>query len=441
MRGAPHRQCYSVSLPLVRHQFPDWAQGLFEPCRYKVLHGGRGSGKSWAIARALLIESGRRPLRVLCTREVQKSIRDSVHRLLADQIELLGVSGFYEILDTEIRGRNGSLFVFSGLSALTVESIKSYEGIDRVWVEEAQSVSDRSWNVLIPTIRKDGSEIWVSFNPQLETDPTYRRFVKSAPSGTWRAEVNWDRNPWFGDVLEAERLHAQRTLKSYEYAHIWEGACLPAVEGAIYADEVAQVERERRVVPMTADPLLMAHTVWDLGWNDSMAIIVVQRAASEVRIIDYIEDSHRTLPSYVEQLHGMRLNWATDWLPHDGFATRHQTGRSDDQVLEALQRKPAMIPRAEVEKGIRAARMLFPRVWFNEQSDGVQLLLEHLRRYRRNVTASTGEPGAPRHDEHSHGADAFRGLALVADQLTNAAPKRRETDEDEFGSGGLTFVG
>ena len=145
-------------------EFPDKLEFLFKPARYKVLHGGRGSAKSWGIARALLIQAAQRPLRVLCTREVQKSIKDSVHRLLSDQIQALGLGWFYEILETEIRGPNGSLFLFAGLAQHTVESIKSYEGVDRVWIEEAQVVTKRSWDVLLPTIRKEGSEVWLSLN-------------------------------------------------------------------------------------------------------------------------------------------------------------------------------------------------------------------------------------------------------------------------------------
>lgn len=156
-------------------QFPAKLEFLFKPARYKVAHGGRGSAKSWGFARALLILAAQKPLRILCTREVQKSIKDSVHRLLSDQIQAMGLGHLYQVLETEIRGANGSLFVFAGLAQHTVESIKSFEGVDIVWVEEAQAVSKRSWDVLIPTIRKPGSEIWISFNPLLETDETYQR--------------------------------------------------------------------------------------------------------------------------------------------------------------------------------------------------------------------------------------------------------------------------
>ena len=158
----------------IKAQFPEILKFLSEPYRYKILFGGRGSGKSWGVARELLIQGAMRqnPLRILCAREIQRSIKQSVHQLLSDQIQELGLGGFYDVLENEIRGRNGTKFSFTGLANNTVESIKSYEGVDRVWIEEAQTVSKKSWDILIPTIRKPGSEIWVTFNPSLDTDDT-----------------------------------------------------------------------------------------------------------------------------------------------------------------------------------------------------------------------------------------------------------------------------
>ena len=166
----------------IRAQFPAKLRGLMLPRRYKILYGGRGGAKSWGVARALLLLAAQSPLRVLCAREIQKSMKDSVHRLLKDQIEALGLSDEYDVFDTEIRGKNGSLFLFTGLQSHTVDSIKSFEGVDRVWVEEGHGVSAKSWNTLIPTIRKENSEIWVTLNPDMDTDDTYIRFL---PSQIW----------------------------------------------------------------------------------------------------------------------------------------------------------------------------------------------------------------------------------------------------------------
>lgn len=403
-------------------EFPAKLKPLFTPSRYKFIRGGRGSGKSWGVARALLIQGAQSPQRILCTREVQKSIKQSVHQLLRDQIKALGLEDFYRVLETEIRGLNGTLILFNGLSDLTADSIKSFEGCTRVWIEEAHTITKRSLTILIPTIRAAGSEIWATYNPELESDEIHQMAVVNPPPDTISIEMNYHDNPWFPAVLEQERLHAKCTMAEADYMHVWEGRCKPAVEGAIYFNEVAQAEAAGRLGRVPYDPLLKAHAIWDLGFADSMAIIIAQRAASEIRIIDYIEDTQRPLPEYVQQLQGRPFNWGKDYLPHDGFARRHQTGKTDSEVLEALGRRVERTPNTDVEAGIRQARIIFPRIWFNTDSEGVKRLVECLKRYRRNVSLKTGEPGNPLHDEYSHGADAFRYLCLVADQLSNSAP-------------------
>ena len=400
-------------------RFPPKLEFLRHPHRYKVAYGGRGGTKSWGYARQLLIDGYDRPLRILCAREVQKSIRDSVHQLLCDQIEELRLTGHYEILANEIRGANGSSFLFAGLSDLTVESIKSFEGVDRCWVEEARNVSKRSWNILIPTIRRDGSEIWVSFNPELDTDETYQRFVVDPPKDAVVVKLTYRDNPWFPPVLEAERL-AMLERDPLEYDNVWEGNCRPAVAGAIYAPEMAKVESERRVSAVPYDPKFKVHVVCDLGFNDAMAIVLVQRHLSEVRVIDYIEDTHRTLDSYSAQLRNMNLNWGTLWLPHDA---KHKTlaghGLSVQDQMRRFGWTTGIVPEVGVEPGIKVARGVLGRCYFNATK--TTRLRECLKRYRRNVPSTTGEPTGPVHDEFSHGADAFRYMAIVADKMLNDA--------------------
>lgn len=399
-------------------KFPKKLRYLFEPSRYKVARGGRGSGKSWGFARALLIRGVQRQERVLCAREVQKSIQQSVHQLLKDQIAALDLGAFYEVLATEIRGRNGTQFFFSGLSDQTAESLKSFEGVDTCWVEEAQAVTKKSWDILIPTIRKPGSEIWITYNPQLESDETHQRFTIKPPPGCANVELNYSDNPYFPEVLEAERRHAKASMKAEEYNHIWEGKCKPAVEGAIYFDEMATA----KVREVPHDASLKTHVVWDLGFNDSMALILAQKVASEVRVVAYIEGSQRTLADYSAQLKELRLdgqpmNWGTCFLPHDGFATRHQTGRDDASVLKGLGWTVKKVPMTDVETGIKRAREVFPRVYFNKER--TERLVECLKRYRRHVSNATGEPGNPVHDEYSHAADAFRYLAMSVEEMSN----------------------
>lgn len=394
--------------------FPEKLRPLFRRARYKAAHGGRGSAKSWGFARALLIQAAQTPLRVLCTREIQKSIKDSVHRLLNDQIQALGLGAFYEVLETEIRGRNGSMFLFAGLAQHTVESIKSFEGVDRAWIEEAQVVTKRSWDILTPTIRKDNSEIWLSLNPDMETDETYQRFVVNPPTDAIVIQMNWRDNPWFPEVLEKER---QETLRRDpdNYDNIWEGVPKRVSEGAIYRLEVDRMYADKRVRRLPYDPLLPVDTVWDLGWNDSMSIGMFQRSSSEVRCIDYIEDSHHTLDWYVAQLEKRDFRWGKDFIPHDGRAKDFKTGKSTEEMLKAMSRRPHVLPADGVEEGIKAARMMFPRVYIDE--DKCARLLECLKRYRRAINQATHEPGAPLHDEFSHGADMWRYAAMSVELM------------------------
>jgi phage terminase large subunit len=402
----------------VEARFPAKCRPLFQPARYKILHGGRGSAKSWSIARALLIQAAQRPLRVLCTREVQRSLRDSVHKLLCDQIHALGLGAFYDPQQAVIRAKNGSEFVFSGLLEHTIDSIKSFEGADIVWIEEGHAVSERSLRILIPTIRKTGSEIWVSMNPELDTDPAYVQFVLTPPPGAVVIELNWRDNPWFGETeLAAERLRDQARMPKHEYDHVWEGKCLPAISGAIYSDEVAALIAGKRVCPVPYDPALKVHVIFDLGWSDAMAVGLVQRLHSQMRVIEYLEDTHKTLDWWSAELRQRRYNWGTLWLPHDGARGDYQTGKSAQQIMQGLGWDVRIVPNQPVEAGIRQARMMFPRALID--STKAARLVECLKRYRRHVPQQTQEPTRPVHDEYSHGADMWRYLAIAEPELSN----------------------
>ena len=404
---------------------------LYEPCRYKVMHGGRGGGKSHGVAQVLLDMGARKPLRILCAREIQKSMRDSVHRLLKDYIIKLGLTEFYEVLDTEIRGANGTLFLFTGLQSHTVDSIKSFEGVDVVWVEEAHGVSKKSWDVLTPTIRKDGSEIWLTLNPDMDTDETYVRFIESASDDTWVCEINWRDNPWFPEVLNQERLKAKRTMSKEDYEHIWEGKPRTVAAGAIYRHELEALLADKRIQRVPYDPTLPVHTVWDLGWNDAMTIGFVQRGPQDIRIIDYIEDSHRTLDWYVAEMEKRPFRWGTDYLPHDGRTRNFQTGKSTEELLREMGRNPYVLAQTSVEEGIKAVRMIFPRCYFDKDKTG--RLVECLKRYRRALHTQTNEPMGPLHDEYSHGADMFRYVGqAVAIMPSTMEPSYEEPEAPDW---------
>ena len=397
-------------------QFPSKLKFLFQPSRYKVAYGGRGSGKSWGFARALLMMGTEKPMRILCAREIQKSIKQSVHTLLKDQIQALGLGQFYDVVETAIRGVNGTEFSFAGLATNTVESIKSFEGVDIVWIEEAQTVSKRSYDILIPTIRKPGSEIWVTFNPYMDTDDTYRRFIINKPNDAVVVKMNYNDNPWFPDVLERERARCKANNPE-DYENIWEGATKAAADGAIYHKEIRLAQEEGRITNVAPDRLLKTHIVMDLGWNDSMSIILCQRSLSEIRIIDYIEDDHRTLDSYSDQLKQLGHNWGTMYLPHDARNRDFKHGISSEEIMQRLGWDTEIVPKSDIETGIRLARMTFDRAYFDLVK--AERLVECLKNYRRGINQVTQEPGAPLHDEYSHGADAWRYLCAVVDSMSN----------------------
>jgi phage terminase large subunit len=202
--------------------------------RFKVAHGGRGGAKSWSIARMLLIRAySEKDHLILCAREFQTSIADSVHALLKNQIIAMGLDSWFKVTDQEIYcWLTNSRFIFKGLRR-NINEIKSTEGVTICWVEEAQAVSENSWLTLIPTIRAKGSEIWVSFNPMEENDPTYRRFVLNPPPHALAIEINWSDNPWFPEDLEAERQFMLRTDPD-AYDWIWNGQTRHVSEATIF---------------------------------------------------------------------------------------------------------------------------------------------------------------------------------------------------------------
>jgi phage terminase large subunit len=409
-----------VSEAIARAEFPVKLQGLFQKSRYKVLYGGRGGAKSWGIARALLILGAKNPIRILCAREFMTSMRDSVHKLLCDQIESLGLLGFYEITQASIRGRNGTEFSFIGLKN-NPTNIQSIEGVDICWVEEAQTVSRLSWNVLIPTIRAEGSEIWISFNPQLETDETYQRFVANPPEDCITMRVNWSDNPWFPETLRLEK-DSLKQRDEEAYNQVWEGLCRQTVDGAIFAKEMQQAEKDGRITKVPYDATKPVHAVFDLGWSDSTAIWFLQFVGMETRLIRYIEDCQKTISYYLATMQTYGYVYDTIWLPHDAEnKTLAAAGRSIDDIVRAAGYKTNILPRVPILDSINAARTIFPTCYFDREhtADG----LACLRHYRYEVDPDTGQFSRnPLHDHYSHGADAFRYIALMIKE----PPKRKK---------------
>jgi len=403
-------------------EFPVKLQCLFNPSRYKVLWGGRGGAKSWGIARALLIIGANKPIRVLCAREFQTSIKDSVHKLLSDQINNMNLTEFYEVVDRTIRGKNGTEFNFVGLKN-NVANVKSYEGVDICWVEEAQSVSARSWDVLIPTIRKEQSEIWVSFNPELATDNTYQRFIVNSPNNAIVQKINWSDNPWFPETLKLEK-DALKSRDIEAYNTVWEGICRVTVDGAIFAKEMQQAELEDRITKVNYDPMKPVHAVFDLGWSDATAVWFVQFIGMETRLIRYFETSQETISSILAKLQTYGYVYDTLWLPHDAEnKTLAAAGRSIEEIVRSSGYKTRIIPRTPIVDSINAARTIFRNCWFDRENcvDGLQCL----RHYRYEVDPDTKQFSRnPLHDQYSHGADAFRMLGLMIQEPKKMVVKK-----------------
>jgi phage terminase large subunit len=402
-----------------RIRFPKKFEALFQPekTRYRIFYGGRGGAKSWCFARALLAKGTKEPLRILCAREFQTSIKDSVHKLLSDQIYELNMESFYEITQTTIRGINGTEFIFAGIKNNT-NNIKSIEGIDVAWVEEAQSVSANSWNVLIPTIRKQDSEIWVSFNPELPTDDTWKRFVESPPESSVVVKVNWNDNPWFPETLNLERLSLKsRDLSAYN--NVWEGTTRNTVDGAIFGKEMEQAELENRITNVPYDPSKSCHIIFDLGWADNTAAWIIQFVGFEIRVLRYFEDNQKTIQHYLSLMQTFGYIYDTIWLPHDAAAKSLGTGKSIEEIVRATGLKVQILDRVPITDSINAARTIFPRCYFDRKN--TEEGLNCLRHYRYDVDEHGTFSQKPLHNIYSHGADAWRYIGLMVNE-----PKKRQ---------------
>jgi phage terminase large subunit len=410
-----------VEQAISKAEFPEKLSCLFEKSRYKVLYGGRGGAKSWGVARALLILAAKDPLRILCAREFQTSLKDSVHKLLCDQIQALGLETFYDVTQATIRAKNGSEFNFVGLKN-NVANVKSYEGVDICWVEEAQTVSRSSWNVLVPTIRKENSEIWITFNPELETDETFQRFVVHAPDNAIVRKINWSDNPWFPQTLREEK-DALKNRDRQAYNNVWEGLCRVTVDGAIFADQMQQAEFDGRITKVPYDPSKPVHAVFDLGWADHTAIWFLQFVGMETRLIRYIQDTQKTMTHYLATLQTFGYVYDTIWLPHDAQnKTLAAAGMTIEQIVRNAGFKTRVLDKVPVVDSINAARTIFPKCYFDRENtaEGLQCL----RHYRYEVDPDTKQfSRTPLHDHYSHGADAFRYIGLMIQEPRKQRPR------------------
>lgn len=392
---------------------------LLEPSRYKGAHGGRGSGKSHFFAELLVENSILQPgLLSVCIREVQKTLAHSAKRLIEHKIEALGVGSQFRVWNDKIETPGDGLIIFQGMQDHTAESIKSLEGFQRAWVEEAQTLSLRSLTLLRPTIRAPDSEIWASWNPTRKVD-AIDQFLRgeNTPSNAIVVAANWRDNPWFPKELEAER---QLDLIRYpeRYDHIWEGGYAKAFEGAYFAAQLAAAKREGRIGRVAADPMLPLRACFDLGGSgasaDAMAIWIVQWAGEEIKVLDYIEGVGQVLAYYVNELRSRGYAKAICILPHDGVNENNITGKRYEDHLRDADFEVQVIKnqgRGAAMMRVEAVRRLFPRMWFNEMT--TEAGRDALGFYHEKKDEARDVGLGPEHDWSSHGADAF-GLMCVA---------------------------
>lgn len=409
---------------LVRAGFPPKLRRIFDPAPYKLIDGGRGGAKSWSVSAALLLMGLERPLRILCARETQHSIRDSVHHLLVNQIARLSLTDCYKVQQVNIstfrewdvveddrRIKRGTEFIFTGISDQTAASIKSFEAADICWVEEGQVVSKRSWTLLIPTLfRRPGCELWVTLNPELDSDPTWEEFYIRRPPGAIYMTCNWSDNPWFPPELDEKRKHDLATKPKWEYDWIWEGALRPSVSGAVYPDEMAAMDAEKRITDVSVDRSRPVYGVMDIGNRDPTAIILCQRILSRIYVVGYIENTRKPPDWYSIEMRKTGYDIAELFLPHDGGHERFGA-QSPQRQFEDLGWRVTVLPNQPVDHGIMALRAAFPQLYIDRRCER---LVKCLRRYRRLIPTTTKTPSQPAHDEFSHGADAARYMALAA---------------------------
>jgi phage terminase large subunit len=395
---------------------PDVFGGMFEPWRFRVYYGGRGGGKSESVCRALLAIGMKNPIRVLCCREFQASIADSVHKLLSDIIRNYGLEPFYEITQTTIRGKNGTEFIFKGLKH-NANEIKSMAGIDYCFVEEAEKVSNNSWELLIPTIRKEGSSITIVFNPKNISDPTYQRFVATKYDDALVQKVSWEDNPFFPEVLQKERLRLLE-VDPEAYEHVWQGNFDTRRSGAVYAKQLAKAREEGRITLVPYDPSSEVFTAWDLGHGDATSIWWLQFVGRELRWLEYYENSGEQLDHYVRVVKPKPYNYAKHghFLPHDG-AHNNIRGESVSRQLLGMGLSNTVLQReSDINPGIETLRQTLAFSVFDEKKcrDGIHALENYAYEWDEDRGVFKSKPT---HNWTSHAADSARYAAIAASSL------------------------
>jgi phage terminase large subunit len=400
---------------------PSVFKPLDQPSRYKGMHGGRGSGKSWHAATMLVLRCLKEPgIRVVCAREIQKTLAESAKRLIEDRIASLGVGHMFNVQhDKVITPGNGSIS-FWGLADKNAQSIKSLEGVKVCWIEESQTLSKRSLDLLRPTIRAEGSEIWATWNPTRKSDAIDQFLRQNKPENAIVVEANWRDNPFFPGVLNEERqLYLSTDPGAYE--HIWGGGYATAVSGSYFGDLLTNAKREGRISELHIDPMLEVRAFFDIGVADATSIWIAQFSGGAVHVIDYIEGVSQPLSYYVNELRSKGYEKGRCILPHDGVNKSVITGKRYEDHLRDAGFKTEVFPNAgagAARMRIEAVRRILPRCHFDEKR--CEAGLEALNWYHERQDEHREVGLGPLHDWSSHAADSFGLLAVSYSEPSQA---------------------
>ena len=409
-----------------RIKIPAVYERIFEPHRVKTLIGGRGSGKSETIGRKLLMDGIEEPQNIVCGREFQNSIKESVHSMLAFLIDDMGIRKEYDVLNTEIRGKNGTQFSFVGLNR-NIDSIRSMHNVKKFWGEEAHRFSQRSLDILFPTVRAEGSELYFSMNPELEEDPAYQYLVVNPPPDSLVIRANYYDNPFFPEVLRAE-MEAMKERDHSKYLHIWEGQPLAAVAGAVFEKEMRKAQDDGRILHVPYDKSKPVDVFYDLGRGDKTAMWFFQQIGYEYHLLRYYENNREHFSHYIKYAKDLPYAYGRQYLPHDAQNEHIAADKTIKKIaIDAFgQNAVVIIPRIPQKAlAIDAARGIFDKCSFDRQlcADG----LTCLRKYAYKVDEESGRISRePEHDTPwSHGADAFMAIGQSLLPMKKPTPPRR----------------
>lgn len=423
----------SVQLELPPKLIPVFIDKPGEIVRFRGAWGGRGSAKTRSFAKMTAVVGRKLGLEgregvILCAREFLNSLEDSsLEEVKAAIRSEWWLEDYWEIGEKFIRSKDGRIrYVFSGLRH-NVDSIKSKARILLCWIDEAEPTREESYRKLIPTVREDGSEIWLTWNPEHDDSATHKRFRVDPPPYSKIVELNYRDNPWFPATLERDRQEDE--LKRPDtYDHIWEGAFLDLTEASYYARWIKAAEDEGRVRPLARIPHRPVSTSWDIGVDDYTAVWVWQEDGVNAYVLDFYEASGDGAQQIVEDfLRPKGYVEGRHYLPHDVKNREWGSGaRSRYETLRGLGLKDIRIGAAmNPEDRIEAVRALLPLVHFNNTRE-VAVGLAHLRRYSRRFNAQMGTYMGPLHDVHSHANDALGEFAIngpIRPEVKREAPE------------------